>query len=92
MNAHSVARYHLLLSIMAQITMNMSVKNLNVMGIRQWGDTMRFRITYTDDDGSENIVYRCFYDTYETSASEWAEDYAYNLADKRPINVESLDD
>ena len=48
MNAHSVVKYHLLLSIMAQITMSMSVSLQIVMGIRQW-EGMMIK-TYQDTD------------------------------------------
>lgn len=56
-----------------------------------------FKIGYRDPgDGEYKTVYRSFDDTPATpthgaiSASEWADDYAYALADKGPYTVTKM--
>ena len=55
---------------------------------------MRFRITYTDPEtGEEKIEEGDFIASQSPpiSAREWAEDYAYSLADKGAYKVEEVE-
>jgi hypothetical protein len=51
---------------------------------------VRFEITYTDDEGVEQKQMASFVDTESITAREWAEDYAYNLADKGPYEIKEV--
>ena len=42
----------------------------------------KFKITYTGSDGEERTVIQDFEDSPDITAKEWADDYAYTLADK----------
>lgn len=50
-----------------------------------------FKITYRDPDTNEKVVtYQKFEDTPTITAKQWAEDYAYTLADKGWYTVEEV--
>ncbi len=48
---------------------------------------MKFKITYIDADGETRAVTKEFEDSPGVTAEEWAEDYAYSLADKGEYSV-----
>lgn len=51
----------------------------------------KFKITYINPDTQEEEeVIQSFEDTQTVTAEEWAEDYAYSLADKGPHTVEVI--
>lgn len=51
----------------------------------------KFRIEYRDPETGENTtVDREFTGTASVSAREWAEDYAYSLADKGPYQITEI--
>jgi len=50
-----------------------------------------FRITYTDPETEEENVVEVTIEATETvSAYEWAEDYAYTLADKGRYDIKEI--
>lgn len=52
----------------------------------------RFLITYNDPETGERIsVEKEFADSPNVTAKEWAEDYAYSVADKGWNTVEELE-
>ena len=57
---------------------------------------MIFKITYqppgTEDEDERKSVVMDFADTAGVTAEEWAEDYAYTLADKGYHRVEKIKD
>jgi len=50
----------------------------------------KFKIKYTDPETGEEEVVKDFEDTPTVSAREWAEDYAYTLADKGHYEIEEV--
>jgi hypothetical protein len=51
----------------------------------------KFEITYTDPEtGVEAVVVMDFEDTPQIPAKDWAEDWAYMIADKGPHTVREL--
>ena len=52
---------------------------------------MKFKITYVDPEtnDTESIV-RDFVDSVDITAREWAEDYAYAIADKGPYTIKEI--
>jgi hypothetical protein len=54
---------------------------------------MNFKITYTDPETQETMVVKQVFEDskdLDISAREWAEDYAYSLADKGWHKVEVI--
>lgn len=50
-----------------------------------------FEITYTDpDSGEEKTIEHTFEDSATATAMEWAEDYAYILADKGYYSIKEI--